>query len=144
MFAYNSYGVTLTEVTLDLLTGQHCIDRVDMLFDCGERYKYGHYTCIFMYLLFWSRKPSFVLHVHALRKTHFNLQLERKLHTGNRLGSRENFRTIFTYSIKWWIFKTEMHCRHFVAIDSVCQPILTNKHSSILILHNKFRLQIYH
>uniref|UniRef100_K1Q8Q7 Xanthine dehydrogenase n=1 Tax=Magallana gigas TaxID=29159 RepID=K1Q8Q7_MAGGI len=35
-FAYNSYGVTLTEVTLDLLTGQHCIDRVDMLFDCGE------------------------------------------------------------------------------------------------------------
>lgn len=36
MFAYNSYGVTLTEVTLDLITGQHCIDRVDMLFDCGE------------------------------------------------------------------------------------------------------------
>ncbi|XP_048729395.2 xanthine dehydrogenase-like isoform X2 [Ostrea edulis] len=36
LFEYNSYGVTLTEVTLDILTGQHIIDRVDMLFDCGE------------------------------------------------------------------------------------------------------------
>ncbi|XP_061182872.1 xanthine dehydrogenase-like [Saccostrea echinata] len=36
VFQYNSYGVTLTEVTLDVLTGQHIIDRVDMLFDCGE------------------------------------------------------------------------------------------------------------
>ncbi|XP_022343245.2 uncharacterized protein LOC111136587 [Crassostrea virginica] len=36
VFQYNSYGVTLTEVTLDVLTGKHIIDRVDMLFDCGE------------------------------------------------------------------------------------------------------------
>lgn len=40
VFQYNSYGVTLTEVTLDVLTGKHIIDRVDMLFDCGERYRY--------------------------------------------------------------------------------------------------------
>ncbi|XP_061183006.1 uncharacterized protein LOC133191267 [Saccostrea echinata] len=33
---YNAYGVTLTEVTLDILTGQHIIDRVDLLYDCGE------------------------------------------------------------------------------------------------------------
>lgn len=35
---YNSYGVTCTEVELDVLTGQYLINRVDMLFDCGERY----------------------------------------------------------------------------------------------------------
>ncbi|XP_052067277.1 uncharacterized protein LOC127706661 [Mytilus californianus] len=33
---YNSYGVTCTEVELDVLTGQYLINRVDMLFDCGE------------------------------------------------------------------------------------------------------------
>ncbi|XP_052261039.1 uncharacterized protein LOC127865162 isoform X4 [Dreissena polymorpha] len=35
-FQYNSYGVTCTEVELDVLTGEHEISRVDMLFDCGE------------------------------------------------------------------------------------------------------------
>jgi xanthine dehydrogenase/oxidase len=36
-YKYNSYGVTCTEVELDVLTGEHEITRVDMLFDCGER-----------------------------------------------------------------------------------------------------------
>ena len=36
-YKYNSYGVTCTEVELDILTGEHEITRVDMLFDCGER-----------------------------------------------------------------------------------------------------------
>ncbi|XP_053383995.1 uncharacterized protein LOC123535767 isoform X2 [Mercenaria mercenaria] len=35
-YKYNSYGVTCTEVELDVLTGEHEITRVDMLFDCGE------------------------------------------------------------------------------------------------------------
>ena len=35
---YNSYGVTCTEVEMDVLTGQHLINRVDILYDCGERY----------------------------------------------------------------------------------------------------------
>ncbi|KAL4224843.1 hypothetical protein ACF0H5_015539 [Mactra antiquata] len=35
-YKYNSYGVTCTEVELDVLTGEHEITRVDILFDCGE------------------------------------------------------------------------------------------------------------
>jgi len=37
-YAYNSYGVACTEVEVDVLTGQTEILRVDILFDCGERY----------------------------------------------------------------------------------------------------------
>ncbi|CAG2217137.1 XDH [Mytilus edulis] len=33
---YNSYGVTCTEVEFDVLTGQYLINRVDLLYDCGE------------------------------------------------------------------------------------------------------------
>ncbi|XP_076115153.1 xanthine dehydrogenase-like isoform X1 [Mytilus galloprovincialis] len=33
---YNSYGVTCTEMEFDVLTGQHLINRVDILYDCGE------------------------------------------------------------------------------------------------------------
>lgn len=62
--------MTLTEVTLDLLTGQHCIDRVDMLFDCGERYDDRHIIHVSMEY-FEAKKPSFVLHVHELRTTNF-------------------------------------------------------------------------
>ena len=36
-FQYYSYGATITEVELDVLTGEQQIDRVDILFDCGER-----------------------------------------------------------------------------------------------------------
>jgi xanthine dehydrogenase/oxidase len=36
VFSYNSYGVTCTEVLLDILTGEHEILRTDMLYDCGE------------------------------------------------------------------------------------------------------------
>ena len=35
---YNTYGVTCTEVEMDVLTGQYLINRVDLLYDCGERY----------------------------------------------------------------------------------------------------------
>ncbi len=34
---YYSYGVTATEVELDVLTGQIQIPRVDILYDCGDR-----------------------------------------------------------------------------------------------------------
>ncbi|XP_061428611.1 LOW QUALITY PROTEIN: xanthine dehydrogenase-like [Lethenteron reissneri] len=33
---YNSYGVTATEAELDVLTGEHVLRRVDILFDCGQ------------------------------------------------------------------------------------------------------------
>ncbi|XP_048383084.1 xanthine dehydrogenase-like isoform X2 [Stegostoma tigrinum] len=33
---YNSYGVTVAEAELDVLTGENQINQVDMLFDCGE------------------------------------------------------------------------------------------------------------
>eukprot|EP00053_Salpingoeca_punica_P010212 m.91998 g.91998 ORF g.91998 m.91998 type:complete len:272 (+) comp15318_c0_seq1:1-816(+) len=36
LFQYNSYGAVVTEVRLDVLTGQLDIARVDMLFDCGQ------------------------------------------------------------------------------------------------------------
>lgn len=32
---YNIYGVTIAEVEIDLLTGQHIIRRVDLMEDCG-------------------------------------------------------------------------------------------------------------
>ncbi|XP_065844418.1 uncharacterized protein [Oscarella lobularis] len=35
-FNYCSYGVTCTEVELDILTGEHEIVRSDVLYDCGE------------------------------------------------------------------------------------------------------------
>ena len=35
---YYSYGVGVTEVELDVLTGFVQIPRVDLLYDCGERY----------------------------------------------------------------------------------------------------------
>ena len=34
---YFSYGATVTEVELDVLTGQILIPRVDILYDCGNR-----------------------------------------------------------------------------------------------------------
>ncbi len=34
---YYTYGVTVTEVELDVLTGLVQIPRVDILYDCGER-----------------------------------------------------------------------------------------------------------
>ena len=33
---YTTYGVTATEVELDVLTGQVQIPRVDILYDCGN------------------------------------------------------------------------------------------------------------
>lgn len=36
-FEYNTYGVTVTEAELDVLTGENVIRRVDVLYDCGER-----------------------------------------------------------------------------------------------------------
>jgi len=36
-FQYFSYGATVAEVEFDVLTGEHNIDRVDVLFDCGQR-----------------------------------------------------------------------------------------------------------
>ncbi|XP_062502119.1 xanthine dehydrogenase/oxidase-like [Corticium candelabrum] len=35
-FEYNTYGVTVTEAELDVLTGENVIRRVDVLYDCGE------------------------------------------------------------------------------------------------------------
>lgn len=35
--AYNTYGVTCTEVELDVLTGEREILRTDILNDCGQR-----------------------------------------------------------------------------------------------------------
>ena len=37
LFAYNTYGVTCTEVELDVLTGEREIVRTDILNDCGQR-----------------------------------------------------------------------------------------------------------
>ena len=37
-YAYNVYGVGCAEVEIDVLTGQPQILRVDILYDCGDRY----------------------------------------------------------------------------------------------------------
>ena len=39
--AYNPYGVTVSEVEVDVLTGETEILRVDILYDCGQRYYYS-------------------------------------------------------------------------------------------------------
>ena len=37
LYVYNSYGAAVSEVEVDVLTGQTQILRVDILYDCGER-----------------------------------------------------------------------------------------------------------
>ena len=37
LYAYNIYGVGVTEVEVDVLTGQTQVLRVDILYDCGTR-----------------------------------------------------------------------------------------------------------
>ena len=48
---YNTYGVTCTEMELDVLTGQSLINRVDILYDCGERW-----VILYMYIEQLGRK----------------------------------------------------------------------------------------
>ncbi|WAR19141.1 XDH-like protein, partial [Mya arenaria] len=36
LFAYNAYGATCSEVELDVLSGEYQINRVDIVYDCGE------------------------------------------------------------------------------------------------------------
>ena len=52
---YFTYGVTATEVELDVLTGQIQIPRVDILYDCGNR------CCTTLYL---SRAYHFLYMEH--------------------------------------------------------------------------------
>ena len=35
-FFYFAYGAAVSEVTVDTLTGEYCVDRVDILHDVGE------------------------------------------------------------------------------------------------------------
>ena len=37
-FRYNVYGVCVSEAIIDVLTGELEISRVDILYDCGQRY----------------------------------------------------------------------------------------------------------
>ena len=34
---YNIYGASCAEVELDVLTGNYIVNRVDLLYDCGNR-----------------------------------------------------------------------------------------------------------
>lgn len=38
LYAYNAYGAAVSEVEVDVLTGEVQILRVDILYDCGQRY----------------------------------------------------------------------------------------------------------
>ena len=37
-YCYNSYATAVTEVEVDVLTGESQVLRVDILYDCGTRY----------------------------------------------------------------------------------------------------------
>lgn len=45
-YAYNVYAVACTEVEIDVLTGEPQILRVDMLYDCGDRYD-QYRSCVY-------------------------------------------------------------------------------------------------
>ena len=38
LYVYNAYGAAVSEVEVDVLTGEVQILRVDILYDCGQRY----------------------------------------------------------------------------------------------------------
>ena len=45
LYVYNAYGAAVSEVELDVLTGEVQILRVDILYDCGQRYNENGSTC---------------------------------------------------------------------------------------------------
>ena len=46
-YAYNAYGVGCTEMEIDVLTGEPQILRVDILYDCGDRWVVAlHWKCV--------------------------------------------------------------------------------------------------
>ena len=59
---YNVYGVTVAEVEVDVLTGENEILRVDILYDCGQRYIhvaiFYYNVCMILYLLSFSINPE--------------------------------------------------------------------------------------
>lgn len=84
-YCYNSYAAAVTEVEVDVLTGEFQVLRVDILYDCGTRYItiiiYEQLRCMFRVLFEQEKLPPPPLIICDLPSPSFTTQsLNFKIH----------------------------------------------------------------
>ena len=69
-YSYNAYGVGCTEVEIDVLTGELQILRVDILYDCGDRYTLTRMLISFISTCYFPAAVSTLTLMWARLKVH--------------------------------------------------------------------------
>ena len=97
--AYNAYGAAVSEVEVDVLTGEIQILRVDILYDCGNRYNHSS-----LYYLRYNR--NFCLSdrykVQYLSLSSFLYSLSPMIDIGQVEGA-------FVMGIGYWLTEKVVH-----------------------------------